>query len=68
MASFVNPRKVREWRDVHAQLHVLCTEHGWKENLIPGSYDAIHKALLTGLLGHIGLKAAPSPARTKWIC
>ncbi len=55
--NFLSWMRMREWRDVHAQLHVLCTEHGWKENLIPGSYDAIHKALLTGLLGHIGLKA-----------
>jgi ATP-dependent helicase HrpA len=55
--NFLSWMRVREWRDVHAQLHVLCTEHGWKENQIAGSYEAIHKALLTGLLGHIGLKA-----------
>ena len=48
--------RVREWRDVHGQLHTLCTEHGWKENQLPASYEAIHKALLTGLLGHIGLR------------
>jgi hypothetical protein len=33
----------------------LCHEHGWKENQIPASYESIHKALLTGLLGHVGL-------------
>ena len=38
-----------------AQLMTLCHEHGWKENQIAASYEAIHKALLTGLLGHIGL-------------
>ncbi|MCM2287471.1 MAG: ATP-dependent RNA helicase HrpA [Sulfuritalea sp.] len=53
--NFINWLRLREWRDVHGQLMALCHEHGWKENQIPASYDAIHKALLTGLLGHIGL-------------
>ncbi len=90
--NFLSWVRVREWRDVHAQLLTLCHEHGWKissafppspspragvtsvrsapqDNLspilgrpgggerLPGSYEAIHKALLTGLLGHIGLKS-----------
>ncbi|WP_332670354.1 ATP-dependent RNA helicase HrpA [Aromatoleum sp.] len=48
--------RLREWRDVHGQLLTLCTEHGWKENPEPAHYDAIHKALLAGLLGHVGSK------------
>jgi ATP-dependent helicase HrpA len=52
---FINWLRLREWRDVHGQLMTLCHEHGWKENQLPASYEAIHKALLTGLLGHIGL-------------
>jgi ATP-dependent helicase HrpA len=28
----------------------------------PASYEAIHKALLTGLLGHVGLKIEEEPA------
>nr|WP_246262296.1 ATP-dependent RNA helicase HrpA [Aromatoleum evansii] len=48
--------RLREWRDVHTQLHTLCTEHGWKENDKPAQYDALHKALLAGLLGHVGCK------------
>ena len=52
---FINWLRLREWRDVHGQLMTLCHEHGWKENQVAASYDAIHKALLTGLLGHIGL-------------
>jgi ATP-dependent helicase HrpA len=54
--NFVSWLRVREWRDIHAQLHTLCTEHSWKENQLAANYEAIHKALLTGLLGHIGLK------------
>jgi ATP-dependent helicase HrpA len=55
--NFINWLRLREWRDVHGQLMTLCHEHGWKENQIPASYEAIHKALLTGLLGHVGLIA-----------
>ena len=58
---FLSWMRMREWRDIHGQLHALCAEHGWKENDLKSgdkaaSYEAIHKALLTGLLGHIGLK------------
>ncbi|WP_126443960.1 ATP-dependent RNA helicase HrpA [Sulfuricystis multivorans] len=54
-AHFINWLRLREWRDVHGQLMTLAHEHGWKENQQPASYESIHKALLTGLLGHIGL-------------
>ncbi len=54
--NFVSWLRLREWRDIHGQLHALCTEHGWRENQLPAGYEPIHKALLTGLLGHIGLK------------
>ncbi|MBU1235796.1 MAG: ATP-dependent RNA helicase HrpA [Gammaproteobacteria bacterium] len=54
--EFLSWLRLREWRDVHGQLHTMCTEHEWKENQLPASYEAIHKALLTGLLGHIGLR------------
>jgi ATP-dependent helicase HrpA len=54
--NFLSYMRMREWRDVHAQLHVLCAEHGWKENEQPANYESIHKALLAGLLGHVGCK------------
>ena len=53
--NFINWLRLREWRDVHGQLMTLCHEHGWKENQLAASYESIHKALLAGLLGHIGL-------------
>lgn len=48
--------RMREWRDVHGQLATLCAEHGWKENQVPAAYEAIHKALLAGLLGNVGCR------------
>ena len=55
--NFISWLRLREWRDIHGQLHALCTEHGWKENRQPAAFDAIHRALLAGLLGNIGLKS-----------
>jgi ATP-dependent helicase HrpA len=54
--NFLSYMRLREWRDIHGQLHALCTEHGWRENDVPAAFEALHQALLTGLLGHVGLK------------
>ncbi|MDO8333300.1 MAG: ATP-dependent RNA helicase HrpA [Nitrosomonas sp.] len=54
--QFLSYRRLREWREIHGQLHVLMSELGFKSNEIPASYDEIHRALLTGLLGNIGFK------------
>lgn len=90
--------RMREWRDIHSQLHSLCAEHGWlgeahepegkkprkpeqtkpeqatsgrelkgargaqqiaakqEARVRAADYESIHKALLTGLLGHIGVR------------
>jgi ATP-dependent helicase HrpA len=55
--SFVSPRRVREWRDIHSQLHTVVAEHGWRLNGSPATYEQIHLSMLAGLLGNIGLKA-----------
>ena len=55
-ASFVNPRRVREWRDIHSQLHQVVTEHKWAINTRPASYEHLHQALLSGMLGNVGFK------------
>jgi ATP-dependent helicase HrpA len=59
-AHFLSYLRLREWREVHGQLHAMVAELGWKENDIPGTYDAIHMALLSGLLGNIGCKSDES--------
>ena len=55
--NFISWLRMREWRDIHGQLHALCAEHGWKQNELPSSYEAIHQSLLAGLLGNLGLKS-----------
>ena len=54
--NFVSVRRVREWRDIHSQLHTVVAEHGWKLNSQPASYEQLHLAMLSGLLGNIGCK------------
>jgi ATP-dependent helicase HrpA len=54
--AFVNPRRVREWRDTHTQLRTVVAEHAWRVNGSPATYEQVHLALLTGLLGNIGCK------------
>jgi ATP-dependent helicase HrpA len=33
-------RRVREWRDIHTQLHTVVAEHQWQENTQPAGYEA----------------------------
>lgn len=54
--SFINVRRVREWRDIHTQLHTVVAEHKWRLNTQPAGYEALHKSMLAGLLGNIGWK------------
>ena len=48
---------MREWRDIHSQLHTVVAEHGWKLNARPATYEQIHLAMLAGLLGNVGCKS-----------
>jgi ATP-dependent helicase HrpA len=55
-AHFLSPARMREWREVHGQLHALLSESGVHVNEKEAAYEQIHRALLTGLLGNIGTK------------
>ena len=52
--EFLNYLRLREWRDVHHQLTVASKDLGFKTNTEPATYDSVHRALLTGLLGNLG--------------
>jgi ATP-dependent helicase HrpA len=53
--NFLSFLRMREWQDVHRQLHQLVREMGFP--ILSGRDDAaLHKALLTGYLGNIGMK------------
>ncbi|MBI5279588.1 MAG: ATP-dependent RNA helicase HrpA [Burkholderiales bacterium] len=54
--NFINVRRLREWRDIHTQLHTVVAEHKWRLNDQPAGYEDLHKSMLAGLLGNIGFK------------
>ena len=54
--NFINIRRVREWRDTHSQLLTVVTEHRWRINTRPATYEQLHLSMLAGLLGNVGYK------------
>jgi ATP-dependent helicase HrpA len=54
--NFLSYLRMREWHEVHSQLHAVVTEMGWKPNQNQAAADRIHRALLTGLLANVGNK------------
>ncbi|WP_334190869.1 ATP-dependent RNA helicase HrpA, partial [Noviherbaspirillum sp.] len=60
-ANFLSQLRLREWRDVHSQLLTIVREQGWRLSESPATYEQLHTALLTGLLGNIGFKAEDEP-------
>ncbi|WP_414144123.1 ATP-dependent RNA helicase HrpA [Burkholderia stagnalis] len=59
--NFLSHLRLREWRDVHSQLLTVVREHGWRLNEVEATYEQVHLALMTGLLGNLGLKADDEP-------
>jgi ATP-dependent helicase HrpA len=57
---FLSYNRMREWLDIHSQLHTFVAEMGWKVSGKEASYAQIHRALLAGLLGNIGCKSEDS--------
>ena len=51
---FINPMRVREWREIYRQLKSVCTELGLKANSNPANFQQIHESILVGSLSQIG--------------
>ena len=54
--NYISYLRIREWREIHFQLKLLCKSLDWQENQDPADYSCVHKALLAGLLSHVGMK------------
>ncbi|TFZ08136.1 ATP-dependent RNA helicase HrpA [Ramlibacter humi] len=69
--NFINVRRVREWRDIHSQLHTVVAEHKWRMNTEAAGYEQLHKSMLAGLLGNVGWKmedpAAPGSGQSEYL-
>jgi ATP-dependent helicase HrpA len=66
--NFLSYPRMREWRDVHGQLATVVGELDWKMSSVkpekPEGYRAIHRALLAGLLGNVGMRDESEGAYT----
>jgi ATP-dependent helicase HrpA len=51
---FLGFLRLREWRELHRQLKLLCDELGWNQNAEDAPYADLHRALLTGLPTQVG--------------
>ncbi|WNW11493.1 ATP-dependent RNA helicase HrpA [Pseudomonas sp. DTU_2021_1001937_2_SI_NGA_ILE_001] len=54
--NFLNYLRLREWRDAHRQLTLICRDLKLPINPEPADYPKFHKAILSGLLSQIGQK------------
>jgi ATP-dependent helicase HrpA len=65
---FLSIARMREWREVHMQLRAQVEELDWKASSVDPTklegFRAIHRALLSGLLGNIGMKGDDDSAYT----
>src|SRR4051812_22801577 len=66
--NFLSIPRMREWRDVAQQLARTLQELGWEETSAhaerPEGYRVIHRALLAGLLGNVGVRDEPETSYT----
>ncbi|ATE73194.1 DUF3418 domain-containing protein [Lysobacter capsici] len=58
---FLGFLRMREWRELHRQLKLLCDELGWQAQASSGELDAsayatLHRALIAGLPTQIGFR------------
>ncbi|MDR6843052.1 ATP-dependent RNA helicase HrpA [Pseudoxanthomonas sacheonensis] len=53
---FLGFLRMREWRELHRQLLLLCEELGWSLNEKEAEYVPLHRALLAGLPTQVGHK------------
>jgi len=65
--NFVSIRRVREWRDIHSQLHTVVAEHKWRLNTLPANYEQLHLSMLSGLLGNLGCKIETEGASGEYL-
>ncbi len=56
-SEFLSWVRIQEWHDIHTQLRTQLHDMGFKESDKEAGYEAIHRAVLSGLLSHIGLRS-----------
>ncbi|MGL5864742.1 MAG: ATP-dependent RNA helicase HrpA [Dermatophilaceae bacterium] len=65
-AEYLHYLRVREWQDLHQQLRHACRgarlnpDLGTAADAAEPDWDTVHRALLAGLLSHIGVRTEPT--------
>lgn len=57
-AEYLHYLRIREWQDLHRELRSVVRTLDLSENDHPADVDDVHRALLAGLLSHVGLRDA----------
>jgi len=55
-ANYISHRRYFEWRDIYSQLKNILREQKIKLNDKKAEYAAIHQAILSGFISHVGYK------------
>lgn len=55
-AEFIHYLRIREWQDLYRQLRYTARQLGLAINDEAAEYQQVHRAMLTGLLSHLGQK------------
>ena len=53
---FLSYTRILEWQDIHRQLRAQMHDMGYRDNQEFPGYETIHRAVLSGLLSHVGFK------------
>ncbi len=54
--NFLSFNRMREWKDLHRQLRQMVVDHGIKPTERRNNQDAIHRAILAGLLHNVAMR------------
>ncbi|QQS02948.1 MAG: ATP-dependent RNA helicase HrpA [Austwickia sp.] len=55
-AEYLHYLRIREWQDLHRELRGVARDLALTENAQAADPDQVHRALLAGLLSHVGLR------------
>jgi ATP-dependent helicase HrpA len=58
--NYLSFMRMREWEEVHHQLHGLVSEMGFHPNTSPANPDLVHRAVLAGLLSNVATRGGES--------
>ena len=53
---FLSSTRVQEWHDIHRQIRAQMHDMGYRDNKEEADYELVHRAILSGLLSHIGFR------------